>query len=444
MAIFEELPKSVIYVSLLQGIKILNSEGIKVGRFQDFFVDYEDIYPEVLAIQFRYKEQFFFVEWKDIDKFSYKRIVLKQGALLRTGKTYPRVRQRRVLTSLLASQFSGSTVDYPPLAKIIMDRQVVDISGKKVIRVNDIQMIRVGKNIRVTHAAVGMRSLIRRIGYEKFFMLLAKAFPFLNRILKENLINWKYVHAIPDPNVHKDVKLNLSNQELEDLHPADLADILENLDTHGREKIFNELDPETAAEVLSEVDPEMQALFLDAKDPVKAANIIARMSPDEAADILGEMSTAEADEIISNINDNEAQEEIQDLLEYEEDTAGGLMTTDYFEVTAQMTKAEIFDYFKANEEDIDILYDIYIVNEAYKLEGTTTIRDLLMHDEKIKACDIMEKDDIKSLAPDTTWKQIASYMSKYNLINVPIVDNENILLGVVSIDDVLPWILDER
>lgn len=445
MALFENLMDSILYLSRLQGTPILSEEQTQIGKLQDIFVDYEEMYPTVLAIQYRHKNQYFYIEWDDIKRFSYKNIIIKNEARLRTGRTYPRVKKRAVLTSLLATQFTGDTIDYPPLGKVVLDKQIVDISGKKVVRVNDINLLRVGRKLRVTHAGIGFRSLARRLGYESIIDLITKIIkPYRSHFLREALINWKHVHAIPDKNIQKDVKLNMSNNELEALHPADLADILEDLDPHARRQIFSYLDAETAAEVLPEVEPDMQASFLQSEDPEKAANIIELMGTDEAADLLADLSEKEADEIISKIDDDEIQEEINELLEYEEDTAGGLMTTEVFQINGEMTGNEIIEYFKNNHEDIESVYDIYIVDEDEKLQGTCSIRQLLINNLNIKIKEIMEVDDIKSLSPNTKWKNIASFMSKYDLATVPILDDNNELLGIVCIDDVIPWLLDER
>ncbi len=445
MALFENLTDSVIHLSKIQGTPIHSEEGSQIGNLCDIFVDYEEMYPTVLALQYKHKNQHFYIEWNDIKSFSYKRIVMRSDAHLRAGIIYPKVKKRKVLTSLLASQFTGDTVDYPPLGKIVLDRQIVDIAGKKVVRVNDINLLRVGRKLRVTHAGIGLRSLIRRVGFEPFILIIAKLIkPFRTYFLREALINWKFVHAIPDKNIHRDVEINMSDSELKALHPADLADILEDLDAHARIQIFKYLDPEIAAEVLPEVEPDMQASLLDTNDPEKAADIIELMGTDEAADLLADLDEEDADEIISKIDDDDIQEEINELLEYDEDTAGGLMTTQSFQVNKEMTCSDVLNFFRENHEDIESVYDMYVVDDDEILLGTCTIRELLISDPRLQMRDIMERDDIKYLDPETKWKTIAGFMSKYDLGTVPILDDKKELLGIVSIDDVLPWLLDER
>lgn len=425
------------------GVKIYNENGQKIGAFSDFFVEYEHIYPLVLAIQYQYKNQYYYVEWDSIKYLSYKKIVVFQDSTIRKGPFYPKVFNKKVLNGMLSHKYENTTVDYPSIGKLILDRQIVDVSGKKVVRVNDINLIKVGKYLRVTHAGVGFRSMIRRLGFESPIDTLIRSIrpksPYLN---SDVLISWKYVHAIPDKSIQKNVKLNVrTDAELQGLHPADLADILEDLDNYGRKQIFEKLDPETAAATLSEIEEDLQVDLIKTEPPEHVAEIIENMGTDEAADLLNDLSETEANDIISKIKDDETQEEIQELLEYEEDSAGGLMSTEVFFVRPDMRKSEILGHIQENYEEFESIYDIYIVDQDRKLIGACSLKDLLIQIEDAPISDIMIKDDIKFLNPDMHWRETAQYMSKYNLINVPITDENKKLLGIVSIDDILPLTL---
>lgn len=443
---FEGFSTSVIHFSKLQGIKIYNKDHDLVGKVHDFFVDYEDIYPQVLAIQFKIKNNFYYIDWKNVEEFTPKKIVLGNEDDIRPGKTFPKLYHNKVITSMIANQFAGSTtVDYPALGKVILDRQIVDTSGKKVVRVNDIHFIKVGHNLRVTHAAIGLRSIVRRLGYEPVVDQLFKIFRSHSSYLTtDTVISWKNVHAIPDKSIQKDVKLNVSNEELTSLHPADLADILEDLDAHGREQIFNNLDPEVAAQTLTEVeDEEVLDSLLQTDKPQIVARILDNMSPDEAADILSDLPEEDVSKIISNMEDEEASEEIKELLEHEEDTAGGLMSTEVFQVTGDTKKPEILSYIKNNHEEISNIYDIFITDEKNKLIGTCSLQQILIANDEITIGEIMNHEDFRTVKPTAGWKEVAQLMSKYNLINVAVVDEQEELLGIVTVDDVLPWLLDE-
>ncbi len=442
MEIFKDLNDITLHFSKTLGIKIFNEDGQKLGRVNDFFIDYEEIYPSVLAIQYKRNGFLFYILWEEILYFSYKKIVIKNDAFSRRSRTFPKTLRPKSVTSILANQFTGSTVEYPPLGQIVLDKQIVDTHGKKVVRVNDIQFIKAGKELRVTHAEVGLRSFVRRLNLEKPIDFLIKSLsPQSKYLTNDTTINWKYVHAIPNRNIQKSVRLNLTNEDLKQLHPADLADILEDLDSHGREMIFSNLDPKLAAETLSEVDEDLQASLLNNENPEKAAEIIENMDTDDAADLLNEMDDDKVDAIISNIDDVEIQEEIQELLEHDEDTAGGLMTSEIFEITAELSKSDVLALIQQKHEEVASFHDIYIVDESHNLIGTLSLQELLIHNENALIKDIMNDSDIKSLSVDTHWKEVATYMNKYNMITVPIVSRENELLGMISVDDILDRLL---
>jgi CBS domain-containing protein/sporulation protein YlmC with PRC-barrel domain len=446
MSIFKDFNDIQIHFSKAIGTKIVNEDGIRLGKLSDFFVDYEEVYPLVLAIQYKNSGQSFYIAWDEIKEYSYKKIVVSNNSFQGRSRTFPKAQNKKVITSLLANQFTGETVEYPPLGKIVLDRQIVDTSGKKVVRVNDIQMIKAGKNLRVTHAAIGLRSMMRRLGYERIIDSTIKFIrPEAKYLKSEVLINWKFVHAIPNKSIQSSVKLNLTNEDIKELHPADLADILEDLDNHGREIIFNNLDPKMAAETLSEVEDDLQVTLLKNEDPERAADIIEEMDTDDAADLLSEIGAKTAEDIISRIDDDEIQEEIQELLEYQDNTAGGLMSTEYFSVAKTNRKEEIIERIQKEHENLETIYSMYIVDDHNKLIGQCSLRRLIAQKENIEVGVVMNSKDIKYLHPETHWKEVATFMSKYNLMYAPVISEENSkLLGIISVDDLLPWLLNER
>jgi Mg/Co/Ni transporter MgtE len=299
--------------------------------------------------------------------------------------------------------------------------------------------------LRVVHAAVGIKSMIRRLGFEKIFGLLQSIFRFKVKFLEqETVINWKYVLAVPDQSVQQHVRLSLSLEDFKGLHPADLADILEDLSNKGREAIFRELDPELAAETLSEIDLDMQMTLLKNEAPDKAAEIIENMSPEDAADILNEMNDDRADAILAEIDDIEIQDEIKELLDYEEESAGGLMTPNFFSFEHKQTKDEILQLIRNNRDEVHHNGDIFVTNEAGRLIGVCSFLDLLISDENLTINALMHSEDIKFVSPSDHWKTVIDLMNKYNLVNIPVIDQDEKLLGVVFIDELLPWMLNEK
>ena len=176
----------------------------------------------------------------------------------------------------------------------------------------------------------------------------------------------------------------------------------------------------------------------------EVAEIIGNMDTDDAVDILDDFDSKKAEEIIANIEDTDIQDDITELLEHNEDTAGGLMSTEVFEVSKAFKKSDVIGLIQEKDEDLETIYDLYVIDEKFKLLGSCTLRKLLTQKADVTLEEIMEIEDIKSLRPQTHWKEVASFMSKYNLINVPITDKENELLGIVSVDDLLPWLLNEK
>jgi magnesium transporter len=444
MSVFEHFPEISLHFSKSQGTPIFNEEGIKLGVLNDFFVDYEEIYPVVLAIQYKKNKQFFYIHWNDIKTFSYKKIVVRNGSNVGRSRTYPKASKTIVITSLLANQFQGDTVEYPALGKVILDRQIVDTSGKKVVRVNDIQFIKTGKNLRVTHASIGIRSMMRRLGFEPVVDGVVKIVkPKAKYLSKESLINWKYVLALPDKSVQSNVKVSLNTEQIEELHPSDIADILEELDNHSRDALFNDLDPKIQAEALAEVDEDVQNSILKNKNPEEMAKILENMDTDDAADILEDMDEEKAEQILSNIEDEEIQEEISELLEHKENSAGGLMTTELFEVSKDLTRSDVLKLIQEKHEELESIYDLYIIDDEYKLLGTLELRDLLIQTDDVTLGEIMRTKHMTLVSPASHWKEVAEVMDKYNLINVPVVDDSGELLGIISVDDILHRLLDE-
>jgi Mg/Co/Ni transporter MgtE len=287
--------------------------------------------------------------------------------------------------------------------------------------------------------------MIRRLGFEKITALVQKIFNFKIKFLdQETVINWKYVLAVPDQSVQQHVRLSLSLEDFKGLHPADLADILEDLSNKGREAIFRELDPELAAETLSEIDLVMQMTLLKNEAPEKAAEIIENMSPEDAADILNEMNDDRADAILAEIDDIEIQDEIKDLLDYEEESAGGLMTPNFFSFEQKQTKEHILKQIRSNRDEAHPNGDIYVTNETGKLIGVCSFLNLLISEKNHTLDELMRNDDIKFVSPSDHWRTVIDLMNKYNLVNIPVIDKDEKLLGVVFIDELLPWLLNEK
>src|SRR5215469_11476078 len=317
----------------------------------------------------------------------------------------------------------------------LLDQQIIDAQGRKVVRVTDITFeIRRengGEVLWVLDIDVGLRSIFRRLvqGWlpHRWVRRVQEHIP-------PHSIRWEFCNILePDP--LRRLRLNISNRLLEDMHPADLADIVEELSPEDREAIFENIDSEVAAEALSEVEPEIQASILESLEAEKAAEIVEEMAPNEAADVLAELGEQTSEEILQEM-EPEPKTEVEELLEYHENSAGGLMNTEYVALPANATVADAIQALRAHEEILEKLNTIFLVDANEQLTasvplarlftaaGATPLKDLAA--ENLIQVDVEEKQD-----------RITEIFDKYNLLALPVVDEAGKLAGAITADEVI-------
>jgi CBS domain-containing protein/sporulation protein YlmC with PRC-barrel domain len=317
----------------------------------------------------------------------------------------------------------------------LLDQQIIDAQGRKVVRVTDVtfEKKRVGDSdiLWVLEVDVGLRSVFRRVVQG---LLPPKWIRRLQRRIPPNSIRWEFCNILEaDP--QRRLRLNISNQLLEDMHPADLADIVEELSPEDREAIFATIDSEVAAEALSEVDPDIQASIIESLETEKAADIIEEMSPDEAADVLAELEEETSEEILEEM-ETEPKTEVRELLEYEEDTAGGLMNTEYVSVHENATVADAIAGIRGSEELVENLNVLFLTNGDEKLIAAVPVARLFLADSSTKLTDLAY--DMLIQAPvDESQDRVTELFDKYNLLTLPVVDEEGKLAGVITADDII-------
>jgi magnesium transporter len=322
------------------------------------------------------------------------------------------------------------------IARDLLDQQIIDVTGRKVVRVTDISLgIRHDGQrdiLTVLEVDIGVRSMFRR--------LVQGVVPWrwvrrLQQSIPPNSIRWEFANVLePDP--LRRLRLNISYQKLEDMHPADLADIVENLAPAEREAIFDSIDSEVAADALSEVeDPKMQASILESLEPEKAADIVEEMAPDEAADILSELEEETSEEILDEM-DAEPKTEVRELLEFEEDTAGGLMNTEYVVLHDNATAADAMAALKGNEELLESLNTLFLIDEEERLTAAIPLARLFLArgESRLKE---LAADTLIQVTVDETQDRVTEYFDKYNLLTLPVVDDEGKLAGVITADDII-------
>jgi sporulation protein YlmC with PRC-barrel domain/CBS domain-containing protein len=317
----------------------------------------------------------------------------------------------------------------------LLDQQIIDVNGRKVVRVNDITMeLRTDGPrdvLAVLEVDIGIRSIFRRL-------LQGVVPPRLVRRLQQpippNSIRWDMCNVV-EPDSLRRLRLNISYEKLEALHPADLADIVEELGPAEREAIFETIDSEVAADALSEVDPKMQVSILEALEPEKAADIVEEMSPDEAADLLSELEDETSEEILDEM-DTADKTEVQELLEYDEDTAGGLMNTEYVTLHENATVQDALAALKGNEDLLETLNTLFLIDGEGKLIASVPLARLFIASGTARLRDLGAETLIQ-VSVDEKQDRVTELFDKYNLLTLPVVDDEGVLSGVITADDII-------
>ncbi len=399
-----------LFVSEILKKPVLDPKGEELGRVKDLIVVKGEPLPKISALIIERRKKLYNLPWNELNIFN-KRII--------SSKLY--------LEGLNEYEYNEKDL---LILRDILDKQIVDANGAKVVRVNDVKLEGYNDEAILIAVDVGMRGIMRRLGVERRGEDLLKLF---KKTMTYNLISWNYIQPL-EPKLTK-ISLTVPRQMVSELHPADIAEIISQVSRKEGATFFKELDVETAAEALSELQPDVQASIITDMDTDKAADIIEEMPPDEAADVLSDLPVDKAKEILENI-DREEAEDIQELLSHEEDTAGGLMTNEYIAYTPETTVRKAIDNFKKDAEEVETVYYIYIIDNEEKLCGVVSLRDLLLARLDDKLSEIMET-KLKTVTPDVDEGEVAAIISKYNLLALPVIDNEGHLLGIVTVDDIM-------
>jgi magnesium transporter len=321
------------------------------------------------------------------------------------------------------------------LRKDLLDQQIIDTGGRKVVRVNDIDLSEYRNmdtaELRVTQVDVGLTGAARRLLHG----IASPAFIHgLENKLPTRVIPWEFVSLIePDP--LRRVKLRISHQSLERMHPADLADIMEELSPAERQSIISSLDEETAAEALAELDQRLTAQIVETMDPEKAADILEEMDPDQAADVLGDMTPEKSRDVLREMPGDEARD-VRELLKFDEDSAGGMMNTDFIYVGEEATKAEVISWIKENDVNLEQLDTIFLIDRNAKLSGAVPVARLLFSSAH-ETMEGLKSEPLLSLPADAGEKEVFEIFDKYNLRSLAIVAKDGRPLGAITVDDVV-------
>jgi magnesium transporter len=321
------------------------------------------------------------------------------------------------------------------MVRDLLDQQIIDAHGRKVVRINDVtfeRMVDDGTDaLWVLEIDIGIRSIFRRL-------LQGVVPPRLVRRLQgripPNSIRWEFCNIIePDP--QRRLRLNISNRLLEDMHPADLADIVEELSPEDRESIFENIDSEVAADALTEIDPEIQASILESLETETAADIVEEMSPDHAADALSELGAETSEEILEEM-EHAPKAEVRELLEFEEDTAGGMMNTEFVSLHEDATVADALQALRQNEDLLESLNTMFLVDAHERLKAAVPLARLFLH-EGATQLGSLATDNLLEVKVTEKQDRVTEIFDKYNVLTLPVIDEDGKLAGVITADDVI-------
>lgn len=414
------------YLSRLLGVKVKDPDGKAIGRVVDVLIETihsnhhnESERPRVIGIKLRRKREMIIYSFLNFHMFKDNR---KKVHIIASS-----------LEELPAEMVNKGLF----LKEVILDKQIVDMNGRKLVRVNDVRLVSVSNGTYAIAVDVGIEGLMRRIGIVRSLRAL---FSLFKLSLPSKFILWDDVAAINSSNYN--IKLSKTSSKLHTLHPSDLADIMEEMGQHSRASVFSSLDEEKAADVLEELEPHAQIHIIDSLPIEKAADVIEKMPANEAADLLDVLEEEKA-ELLLNEMEKETSAEVRELLEYEDHMVGSLMTTEVLAFNEFNTVEQVINEFRTKRPEAEELYNLFVTNAENELIATFSLRDLVIAQPDTALHQIMET-NIVYLQDEQNIDEIAELMEKYDLLAVPVVDKNHQLQGMVVIDDVIEDLVNKR
>jgi CBS domain-containing protein len=414
--LFDQRLKMFVFLSEILGRRVVSSDGAPLGRATDLKIRLGEMFPKVVGLVLRPRRRGKprSIPWPDVESLSGQTIVLKPGA--GAGPAPVESGQDEIL-----------------LREELLDKQVVDTSGARIERVNDIHFLIVDEDLRIVHVEIGIRGLLRRMGWLRTVDALTNwlfAYQF-----QDKLVSWKTVQPLASDPFKKNLKLDIRLKRLHELHPSELADILEDLDADSRARIFKALDLQTAAETLQEVDPKLQLSLLESAPVEQASDILEEMDSDEATDLLADLPEEKQQELIQTL-ERPHRQIIEELLTFEEGTAGSIMTKDYVAVAAGGTIGDALEEVKKTTHPLESIAYLYVVDAGNMLVGVLTLRHLLLCGRETALVPLMNTHLVKARTEEDV-DAVAELFRKYKFMALPVVDAEDRLRGIITLRDVI-------
>ncbi len=400
------------YFSQLLGKPVYDKAGRHVGRIKDMAVRWDTAHPRIIGIKYAKKV----------------RALIPVDLIERCNGQDVRLSGDLAAESIIPLQDNDIYI-----SKWLLDKQIIDLKGSKMVRVNDITLSWIAQEghhrMVLTAVDIGVRGLFRRLGLE-----------FLFKKLKNNLLGWQYIK--PLENWNSSLQLNREKQQLSELHPADIAELIEEMGYKYRADFIESLDSQQTIDALAEMDLDTQVEIIEQMDEQRASDILEEMPADEAADILGELSTEKSEGLLSLMEADDA-EEMRELMSYEEGTAGALMTTEFIGFSTKLTAEQAINQLRELAPSAETIYYLYVTDDEDHLQGVLSLRELIIAAPQTLLQDLMHT-KVRTVQDDDSYQKVADIVNKYGLLAVPVVDELNVMLGIVTIDDIFDVMMPER
>jgi magnesium transporter len=407
-------PKSGIFLSAVLDRPVISHSGREIGKLWDVAMGPGDPLPVVPHVLVRKGEKVRRILWADIALFNPVVVSLKG--------------------ELDGIDEASEPEDEVLMRRDILDKQIVDVDGARVVRVNDLKLSPSPEGMCLSAVDIGFRGVLRRLGYLKAWDFLGGV---LHRPLARKEIDWLLVQPL-GANLSR-LTLTVTRDKLSDLHPADLAHIISQLPHQNIPAVLHSLDMEAAGEALGEMEPEDSSRVLSQLDSSHAADVLEEMPPDEAADVLAELSEEKAQELLSHMDPEDA-EKVQELLEHEDDSAGGLMNNEYLFVAPGATVDDAMAQVRLLAAEVDNIYYVYVVDEAEQLFGVLSLKRLLLASGDTPVAEIMSRNP-KCVHVDSELDEVFELVVQYKLAAVPVLEEDGKMAGIVSADDIMEHFL---
>lgn len=398
----------MLFFSTILGAKVLDSAEEVVGKMTDILIkiDPDKKYPPLIGMLIKHKKREVFLPMEMIESWGPGEIELDR-------------------------KINGDTEEPPSgknivsLCRSVLDKQIVDLAGLRVVRVNDLQLGRVQQAMSLIAIDVSTRGLLRRLGFTN---------PSLNKIFHPHLIEWSNISPL-DNKIH----LHTGAKDLLKLHPADIANVIERMNVKQSSTLLESMDKATAARVLEEIQPNIKKILVKSLGPGRTADLMGKMSMDELVDIMQLLPKYESHEILKKLPGSTQRQNVKRFMEYDEDTAGGLMTTEFVAVHPSTTVKEVIEKIRATlHHPRHSSIFIYVTDEKGLFKGVVPLKKLITATKSQEMQEIMgKKRKIHTVKVHQNLIAVATLMTKYNLLSVAVLDNKRKLLGIITVDDVM-------